>query len=431
MKRIVLFFTMMLIACSIVACEPEEHKHSHFHQPELYAFNVKYQDNTIFYTDGSLWTQHGGRSLYVYDLNEKSESETLLIENVNVFEVTSDYVFYIEYSLTDPELIQHQVSEFGDEIRNYSKISRIYRFDRKTNKSELFTSVSNLQNFYVHDKWLYVISGDIYDIDSEKVRGNPKVCAEYRIERFDINDAEVVETVFSEYYVEYKYQEYFESKLNNFTLLSEAESLVSKKNWFTNLDNYDFNISKIVGDKLYFVYPYVRKNSSTTQQMIVAALDLTTKTHKECVVVPATQISGLDITEDSICVLYYSEKRFQAMFDFDGQNAKLRCIDVPVKKRNDNVFDSNSNVFYSIGSTLWYFDSDNKLHIVSECADNIIHEKYDFGIHPKIIYATEDFIVFEDFAGKDKTIRMEVVYKDGSSLRIPVEFKGFPGEVVG
>ncbi|MBE7067078.1 MAG: hypothetical protein E7385_05950 [Ruminococcaceae bacterium] len=444
MRKILSLALLFCLLIVVVSCKPEESHHNHIHVPELEKFNMRCYGNELFYTDreysSGLFKE---RDLYLYDLHNKGDEETILIENIRVFEVTDDYIFYVKHSGDGEFEKQHQATDNGENIRKFSVVTKIYRYDRKSSTSILFASISNLRNFYVHDNWLYAISGDIYDIDSKTVIGNTKVCEEYRIERFDINDTEIIETIFSEYYIDNKYADFADGTLNHAVILSSFEYFEWDKEWISNRSYDPWNklpINKIVNDTVYFIYPYSREDSEGNKHMTIASVDLLTKEKKESLTVQADRIYGFDITEDRIKILYASSKYnskevnnrtfYQAEYDLQGQNMNMCRVYVPNKAARDDAYDANGYVLYNSDGDLWYFDYDKKLHIVSECVDNIIHENYDFGIHPKIVYATEDFIVFEDFSGKDKTIRMEAVYKDGSSLRIPVEFKGFPGEVV-
>lgn len=412
---------LILIAfCLLPACgnTPES---VHRHEAYIYPFDVKVDGDTVFCVDGTFHGATARRNLYCYNLRDKSISQELILENIGVYEVTSDYIYYVRFN--HDSYSEHQVSDFSEEVSKLQIIYTIYRYNRETKQSEVFISTPNLIKFNIYDNHMYLLSCNQYTIGNPRqIKSSDSVLCEYRVEKVSLEDSSISNTIFLQSYVGENYRSHFDSYPSDVT---ELPAVTYKVDISPSADVSFYRSVyqlKIEGEFLYVAYPII-----SNEKHAIWSIDMNDVGKQNSLLLDAANLYGMSAKDDCLILTYYQDTYKQAKFDLHGA---IQTDIIINPQRASKVYDANGIVFNCNNGDFWYFDDNDKLHKVTACTDTIMHANYDFGKEPRIIYASDELIIFEEFFYEEELIRMEAVYKDGSSVTIPVTFKGIQKYIV-
>ena len=162
-KRIICFLLVLLTLVLFSACSKDTEKGVLYRgrsEPVLDFIDVQIVNDTLYYSYGS--SSLYDFKLFTYDLKQSGEQLTVLLDNVQTYYATENYVFYIPYKKTGENevksILNHKVVAQNDTetLVKLSKETIIYRYNNKTKEREEFLRVPYLLDFRIIDNKIYM-----------------------------------------------------------------------------------------------------------------------------------------------------------------------------------------------------------------------------------------------------------------------------------
>lgn len=455
-KRIICFLLVLLTLALFSACSKDTEKGVLYRgrsEPVLDFIDVQIVNDTLYYSYGS--SSLYDFKLFTYDLKQSGEQLTVLLDNVQTYYATENYVFYIPYKKTGENevksILNHKVVAQNDTetLVKLSKETIIYRYNNKTKEREEFLRVPYLLDFRIIDNKIYMAYEENFTKGDKngKFDNSKRTFYSYVIDCVSLEDSSVRENILR---LNYAYKDFYEEASSEFLshLPTENVRLQDSLDFDERcIDGYLYRGKKtylygIHDGKLYFRYTDEKENlvnDKIIETLLFANVDLTTKVTVdlfECEDVGSKAGYALFFGEENITLSYSkianaTQYIIKEVFGYNGEKLEEKTTETEIRSARQHleVTDNNSRYVHDENGKVWFFDVSDKLNNAYDGNVKKVHPEYDFGLHPRLLYASEDMVVFEEFKNRTTPIRLEAILKDGTVRKIPITWIGtYPPE---
>lgn len=455
-KKIICLFLVTFTLTFLSACSKENEKGVLYRgrsEPSLDCIDVQIVNDTLYYSYGSRHLRDF--KLFTFNLKQAGEQSTVLLDNVQTYYATENYVFYIPYKKLSPTEIDLSVNHKtiaqndAETLVKLSDETIIYRYNNTTKKCEEFLKVPYLLDFRIIDNKIYLAYEENFtkgDING-KFDNSKRFFYSYVIDCVSLDDSSVRENLLR---LNYAYKDFYEAASSEFLshLPTEKVEIQDSLNFedrclggtlYRGKNTYLYGIHK---GKLYFRYNDKKEESvddKILEKDIFANIDLNTKVADdlfECEDAGREPAYAMFFGEENITLSYNKlgygmECIVIEVYNYHGEKLEEKTTEIEIRSAMQHleVTDNNSRFVHDENGKVWFFDASDKLN--NACDGNVkkVHPEYDFGLHPRLLYASEDMIVFEEFKNRTTPIRMEALLKDGTVIKIPITWVGtYPPE---
>ena len=436
LKRIVCAILIMLSVTFLFSCKEKENNGVPYRgpsEPHLEYIDVQVVGDTLYYSYGS--KHFHDFKLYTYDLKHGSDKAEILLEDVEKYYVTDDAVYYIPYTKTSSPkkgyINNHAVIAQNDTqtLIKFSTDRIIYKYDSKTGENKEFLRVPNLLDLRITDDKMYIVYQENYtkgDKDG-KFDNQTRVFYSYNIDCVSLENSAVRKNILHQNYTE---KEFYETASTEFLAQLPAENVTLQDSFefvdryvsFANFDsNADVYLYGIHNGKLYFRY----------SENLIANIDLNTKVVSDLFEKSNITTAAMNFGEESIIFSYNkrssnAESLFIEEYTYTGEKVEGKTTEYAIRSDRQHVLVSDDNLRFAYDKygKPWFFNNSDKLCTVLEGEVKNVHTQYDFDLHPRLLYASDEMIVFEVFKNRTTPIRMEALLKDGTVIKIPITWIG-------
>ena len=153
-------------------------------------------------------------------------------------------------------------------------------------------------------------------------------------------------------------------------------------------------------------------NDKIIETLLFANVDLNTKVTVdlfECEDVGSKAGYALFFGEENITLSYSkianaTQYIIKEVFGYNGEKLEEKTTETEIRSARQHleVTDNNSRYVHDENGKVWFFDVSDKLNNAYDGNVKKVHPEYDFGLHPRLLYASEDMVVFEEFKNRKK-----------------------------